>query len=135
MCEFCILLADNRSWLDIGPDAERQQCDTRRASVCFHQRHSLRTSSSPLHRIHNVVFGVRVLRPQSKDRSSDTPQETFHVWRSVMDHRLVTVVHRFTAVCVRIYQSVLVRIVTVKPRYNAVSGRHLLRPRYKRGAL
>ena len=24
---------------------------------------------------------------------------------------------------------------TVKPRYNAVSGRHLLRPRYKRGAL
>ena len=25
--------------------------------------------------------------------------------------------------------------ITVKPRYNAVSGRHLLRPRYKRGAL
>ena len=24
---------------------------------------------------------------------------------------------------------------TVKPRYNAVSGRHILRPRYKRGAL
>ena len=24
---------------------------------------------------------------------------------------------------------------TVKPRYNAVSGRHLLKPRYKRGAL
>ena len=27
------------------------------------------------------------------------------------------------------------RFYTVKPRYNAVSGRHLLRPRYKRGAL
>ena len=26
-------------------------------------------------------------------------------------------------------------LCTVKPRYNAVSGRHLLRPRYKRGAL
>ena len=25
--------------------------------------------------------------------------------------------------------------ITVKPRYNAVSGRHLLKPRYKRGAL
>ena len=24
---------------------------------------------------------------------------------------------------------------TVRPRYNAVSGRHLLRPPYKRGAL
>ena len=26
-------------------------------------------------------------------------------------------------------------LVTVKPRYNAVSGRHLLRPPYKRGTL
>ena len=26
-------------------------------------------------------------------------------------------------------------VATVKPRYNAVSGRHILRPRYKRGAL
>ena len=26
-------------------------------------------------------------------------------------------------------------ICTVKPRYNAVSGRQLLEPRYKRGAL
>ena len=37
--------------------------------------------------------------------------------------------------CEKTMKNTTKMLSTVKPRYNAVSGRHLLRPRYKRGAL